>query len=76
MEGPSRSFYAHDRHDHRAGGCMIHDAESFHDAAIAYAERAAPADPEDVLAVIVRDCESGEEQCFVVHLDDGQATPC
>jgi hypothetical protein len=71
-----RNFYAHDRRGHRSEGCLISDADSFHDAAIAYAERAGVADSEGGLSVIVRDCASGEEQCFIVHLDDEEARPC
>lgn len=71
-----RSFYAHDRGSHRQAGCMIRDAASFHDAALAFAERqAAPADDGEI-SVIVKDFETGEEQCFVVHLDNGEADPC
>ncbi len=69
----ARSFYAHDRNGHRQDGRLIGEAENFHDAALTYAEHAG-ADGE--LAVLVRDCESGEEQCFVVDLDEGDATPC
>ena len=70
-----RSYYAHDRQAHRQGGAMIRDATSFHDAAVAFAERQGAAD-EGELSVIVKDCETGEEQCFVVHLDNGEAEPC
>ncbi len=78
MDGshPQRSFYAHDRNAHRQGGAMINDADSFHDAAVAYAERQAPASEGGELSVIVKDCETGEEHCFVVSLDDGEAEPC
>lgn len=71
----ARRFYAHDRDGHRQAGARIDDAESFHDAAIAYAERH-PATAVGELSVIVKDCETGEEQCFVVHLDEGEAEPC
>lgn len=74
----SKRFYAHDRTAGRHSGHVVSDAEDFHDAAILFAERWAPADPADGLSVIVKDCDSGEEQCFVVHMDEGQgeADPC
>jgi hypothetical protein len=76
MTQAARSFYAHDRGGHRQGGCLIETADSFHEAAIAFAERAAAAEADGALSVIVKDCETGEEQCFVVHLDEGEAEPC
>ena len=69
-----RRFYAHNRDDGRHSGHVV-DGEDFHDAALLFAEQWAAADPAEV-SVIVKDCESGEEQCFVVHLDEGDAEPC
>ena len=73
---PHRRFYAHDRGAHRQAGSLIGDADTFHDAAIAFAERQVHVDEDGAVSVIVKDCETGEEQCFVVHLDAGEAEPC
>lgn len=72
----SRRFYAHDRGVGRGSGHVVEGAGDFHDAAILFAETWAPADPAGEVSVIVKDCDSGEEQCFIVHLDEGEADPC
>lgn len=71
----ARRFHAHDRATGRGSGHLVPGAEDFHDAALLFAERWAAAEPSEV-AVVVKDCDSGEEQCFVVHLDDGDVEPC
>lgn len=75
-----KRFYAHDRDGGRHSGHIVSEAEDFHEAAILFAERWAPDDFAEGLAVIVKDCDSGEEQCFTVHLGehgrDGEAEPC
>jgi hypothetical protein len=46
-------------------------------AAVAYAEDFAHGpDDEDVLTLIVRDVETGREQCFRVDTETGETAPC
>ena len=69
-----RSFSAHAAHraDHH-----IVEGVSFEDAAVAFAERwASDAEADDGLRILVTDRESGEEQCLIVHLGEGEAEPC
>lgn len=51
------------------------EAEDFEAAAIAFAESWSPDDADDV-SVIVRERETGREQCFRVHIGAGEAEPC
>jgi hypothetical protein len=53
------------------------DESSPEAAALAYLEEFAH-DPEDdaLVSVIVRDQDTGREQCFRVDLESGQTTPC
>lgn len=69
-----RRFYVHDCGADRQGGRIVADAEDFHEAAIAFAEDWALASGD--LRVMVKDCGTGEEQCFVVHLPEHEAEPC
>lgn len=69
-----RRFHVHDRRHDRHSGHVVADADDFHEAALAFAERWSDAEPD--LSVIVKDCETGEEQCFVVRLDEDEAEPC
>jgi hypothetical protein len=71
----ARNFYVHDRNAGRQTGHLVREAEDFHEAAVAFAEDWATEEAGD-LSVIVKDCETGEEQCFVVHLGEGEAEPC
>lgn len=62
----------------RAGGGQREiAASSFEEAALGYLEAAhPPADEDGELAVIVRERDSGREQCFRVDLAGGGAEPC
>jgi hypothetical protein len=56
-------------HDHTV------EADGFEAAALAYAESWSPADADEI-CVIVRERETGREQCFCVHIGAGEAEPC
>jgi hypothetical protein len=51
------------------------EADDFEAAAIAYTESWSPADADEV-SVIVRERETGREQCFCVHIGTNEAEPC
>jgi hypothetical protein len=70
----SRRFYVHDCETDRQSGRVVADADDFHEAAIAFAEDSASGAGD--LRVMVTDCETGEEQCFVVHVPEHEAEPC
>lgn len=58
-------------HDHIVLG------RSFEDAALGFVEDWHPAmDADGEVAVVVRDLETGAEQCFRIDLDSGTAGPC
>jgi hypothetical protein len=71
-----RMFVVRARHVDRHHGRRLAEA-SFEAAAIAYAEDHPPS-PESgsEISIIVRDAESGREQCFRIDLDTGEAAPC
>ncbi len=72
-------FYAHARQEGRHRDHLIPGAETLQDAAMIFAEHWLPmavGEGADALSVIVRDGDTGEEQCFTVHLDSGDAEPC
>ena len=75
----SRRFYAHTRTEGRPRDHLVPGAATLQDAAMIFAAHWLPlplADHDGEVSVIVRDGETGEEQCFTVHLDSGDAEPC
>jgi hypothetical protein len=61
-------------HGH-VGHTRIVEALSFDDAGLAYLEHCPPPDPA-VAVIIVRDEETGHEQCLRIDLASGDAEPC
>ena len=52
-------------------------AEGFEDAALSYLETShPPADAEGEVVLIVRDGDTGREQCFRLDLETGRSEPC
>lgn len=72
---PARRFVAHAPQGHAH---LIADAGSFVEAAVLYAERWHPttAQGEPLVAVTVIDASNGEQHCFAIDLDTGEAGPC
>jgi hypothetical protein len=68
-----RQFSVHARHvdSHHA---RVVSEPSFEAAAVAYVEDFHPAG--DEVSVIVRDLHTGQEHCFRIDLDTGEAAPC
>jgi hypothetical protein len=75
---PERRYIAHLRDDHRHNATAVPGADDAMEAAILFLESHLPEDAsqDDGVSVIVEDCETGVEQCFTVHLDEGEARPC
>ena len=69
-------FLAHAKSDPRHSQHLVPGAESFEDAALRFAEHWSPSDNDSEVAIIVTECGSGEQQCFVIDLDAGDASPC
>lgn len=74
MPDAPRRYYVHDCARERGSG-RVAAADDFHEAAIAFAEECPHAEAGE-LRLIVRDCETGREQCFVVDLAQHAAEPC
>jgi hypothetical protein len=73
MQTTFQVYAAHDGRNHS------HDVEgrSYEDAALAFVEEWRPAaDAEGEVQIIVRDADSGREQCFRIDLFSGDAEPC
>jgi hypothetical protein len=50
---------------------------NFQDAALHFVENFHPAaNANDEVSLMVEECETGERQCFRVHTDTGETTPC
>lgn len=71
----ARRYVAHAPHG-RAH--LIAEADSFVEAAMLYAERWHPThdETEGLVAVTVIDASNGEQHCFAIDLDTGEAGPC
>ncbi|MEO6340189.1 MAG: DUF5961 family protein [Caulobacteraceae bacterium] len=70
-------FVAHARGQPRHGEHVVPNAGSFEDAALRFTEYWSPEpDNKGEVSVIVTDRVTGEQQCFVVDLDGGDAAPC
>ncbi|MBN9319311.1 MAG: hypothetical protein BGN86_00910 [Caulobacterales bacterium 68-7] len=71
----AQSFFVSPRGDTRHGHVV--EADSFEEAAVAFAERwSPPVDADGDIALIVRDREDGREICLRLDLDSGEAQPC
>jgi hypothetical protein len=70
----ARRFSAHCTDEARVHAHAVPEAASFLDAAVMFAERWTSG--EDEVSVTVVDCETGEQQCFRIDLDSGDAKPC
>lgn len=72
----TQTYRVHARHDDGHRGHVI-DAVSFEDAAVAFVELwHPPVDADGDVSVIVRQTTSGQEHCFRIDLDNGEAAPC
>lgn len=71
-----RRFSVHVRdEDHQHSHTLA--ARGFEDAALAFVEHwHPPVTPDGDIAVIVADCDSGEERCFLIDAGTGNAEPC
>ena len=73
----SPRFVAHARGEPRHSEHLVPEAASFEDAALRFTEHWSPApDAQGEVSIIVTECSTGEQQCFVVDLDAGEAAPC
>ena len=72
---PRRHRYsAHLREEGTHGRQWVAEADSFIDAAIRFAETRDVADGD--VSVVVTDCESGKDRCFLVNLGNGDVKAC
>lgn len=71
----TRSFSVHARHADRHHARVLTEA-SFEAAAVAYAEDLPSLSDGDEISVVVRELQSGDEQCFRIDVHGGEATPC
>ncbi|NQE63749.1 DUF5961 family protein [Caulobacter sp. RHG1] len=70
------SFTVRPRHPHGRHGRAV-DEPTAEAAALAYLEDfGGDPDEDDVVAVVVRDAETGREQCFRIDLATGETAPC
>ena len=77
--GARSRFSVHARGEDRHRSHPAPAAATAHEAAILFAEHWLPVtigDGDEAVSVIVRDGDTGEEQCFTIHLDSGDAEPC
>jgi hypothetical protein len=70
------AYRVHALHDARSHAHEVHGA-SFEEAALAFVEdwHPAPDDDGDV-SLVVRDQQTGREQCFRIDIDTGETAPC
>ncbi|RYZ14680.1 MAG: hypothetical protein EON61_02705 [Alphaproteobacteria bacterium] len=67
-------YSAHVRDEGVHGRQWVAEADSFIDAAVRFAETKDFADGD--VSVVVTDCESGKDRCFVVNLGNGDVKAC
>lgn len=67
-------YSAHVRDHGVHGRQWVADADSFIDAAVSFAETADIGDGE--VSIVVTECESGKDRCFVVNLGTGDVQAC
>ena len=76
MPSTLRRFAVHAAHESRDHGHHV-EGDSFEEAAVAFVETWHPgADAEGDVSVIVREDESGHEQCFRIDVETGATNPC
>lgn len=73
MKGRDHRYAAYPREEGVHAACWVVGADSFVDAAIRFAETR---DAEGELSIVVADCETGRERCFVINLHDGDVRAC
>ena len=61
--------------ENRGEGHMVPAASSAEEAALVFLEHWSPADGSEV-SVIVKDCDTGRQQCFRLDLTSGEVAPC
>lgn len=72
----ARRFAIHG-HETAHSRARLVEGEGFEDAALRFVEEFHPApDSDDAVSLIVEDCDTGERQCFTIHLATGEAAPC
>jgi hypothetical protein len=70
----ARRFSAHCTDESRVHAHSVPEATGFLDAAVTFAERWSSGVGE--VSVTVTDCDTGEQQCFRIDLEAGEARPC
>ena len=73
QSGRPHRFSAHIRNQHHARQ-WVTEADSFIDAAVRFAETADVGDEE--VSVVVTDCETGRDRCFLVNFGTGDVQSC
>ena len=68
-------FYVHARDEARSHAHFVAGAESLQDAALRFAEHWSGATFEGEVRLIAFDGDTGEERCFCIDLDAGEAGP-
>ncbi len=72
----TRAYCVHAMHDARGHAHEVH-GPSFEAAALAFVEDWHPAaDDEGDVSLIVRDQQTGREQCFRIDIGTGETAPC
>ncbi len=72
----SHRFYVHARDEARSHAHFVAGAESLQDAALRFAEHWSGPAPDGEVRLIAFDGDTGEERCFCIDLDAGEAEPC
>lgn len=67
-------YSAHIRDEGVHGRQWVADADSFIDAAVRFVESAHV--PDGDVSVVVTDCESGRDRCFVINTGTGDVKAC
>jgi hypothetical protein len=70
----SHRYSAHLRAEGAPSRQWVVEADSFIDAAVLFAETTGCHDPE--VAVVVTECETGKDRCFMVNLETGEIGAC
>ena len=74
QEGKRHRYAAHVRDEGVHSRQWVAEADSFVDAAVLFAETAHLEDGD--ISIVVTDCESGKDRCFVVNLETGEVQGC
>ncbi len=73
---PLHRFYAHPGDDIRSHAHLVPGADSLQDAALRFAEHWSGVTADGQVRIVAFDGDTGEERCFCIDLDAGQAGPC